>query len=82
MTSDAVNSNAEAPFVTAFDIVGNDPSGQAYKTVKEEVFDMDLRIKKAMDAGLTADEMKLAQQVRAATLTALSVVEKLGEKSA
>ncbi len=74
-------SEARSTFVSAFDMVGNDPSGQVYKTVKDELFAMDLRIKKAMDAGLTADEMKKAQEVRAATLTALTVVEKIAEKN-
>ncbi len=74
-----MTNGAEADFVSAFDIVGNDPSGQVFKTVKDELFTMDLRIKKAMDAGLTVDEMKKAQQVRAATMTALSVVETIAE---
>lgn len=76
-----MTSDVSADFVSAFDIVGKDSSGQVFKTVKDELFTMDLRIKNAMDAGLTVDEMKLAQQVRAATLVALSVVEKIAEKN-
>lgn len=67
-------------FVSAYAIVENDFSGQIAKAVKEEVFDIDLRIKKAMDGGLSPEEMAVAQQVRAATMTALDVVEKLSTK--
>lgn len=64
-------------FTSAFDLVENDPSGWKAKSIKEDVMVMDMNVKRAMDAGLTPDDMVTAQAVRGATQAAASVLEKL-----
>lgn len=63
-------------FVSAFDLV-YDPSGSKAKAVGEELLTMDMSVKRAMDAGMTPDEMKVAQAARAAVQAAQRVVEAL-----
>ena len=51
---------------SAFDALAEDPSGYRLKEIREELFAMKAEVKRAMDAGMTADEMAVARQVLAA----------------
>lgn len=42
---------------SAFDALAEDPSGYRLKEIREELFAMKAEVKRAMDAGMTADEM-------------------------
>lgn len=66
---------------TTFDLLDADPTGYTAKQIKEELFIMDMNIKRAMDAGLSPDDMAVAQQVRAATQAATAIVERLSQPS-
>ncbi|HIU18195.1 MAG TPA: hypothetical protein IAB01_07075 [Candidatus Avidesulfovibrio excrementigallinarum] len=48
---------------SAFDMLSDDPSGMGLKQIREELFVMRSEVKRAMDAGMTADEMAVARQV-------------------
>ena len=45
---------------SAFDMLAEDPSGQGLKRLREELFEMRMDVKRAMDAGMTSDEMAVA----------------------
>lgn len=51
---------------SAFDALAEDPSGYQLKRLREELFDMKATVKRAMDAGMTSDEMAAARRVFAA----------------
>ena len=51
---------------SAFDMLAEDPSGHGLKALREELFDMRSQVKRAMDAGMTTEEMQVARQVMAA----------------
>lgn len=51
---------------SAFDALAEDPSGYQLKRLREELFEMKATVKRAMDAGMTADEMAVARRVSAA----------------
>lgn len=48
---------------SAFDMLSDDPSGMGLKQIREELFAMRGEVKRAMDAGMTSDEMAVARQV-------------------
>ncbi len=48
---------------SAFDMLSDDPSGMGLKQIREELFAMRSGVKRAMDAGMTPDEMAVARQV-------------------
>lgn len=64
---------------SAFDMLAEDPSGQGLKQLREEFFGMRMDLKRAMDAGMTADEMALARQAADAVDRAESVAERVYE---
>ena len=51
---------------SAFDALAEDPSGYRLKEIREELFAMKAEVKRAMDAGMTAEEMAVARLVLAA----------------
>lgn len=62
---------------SAFDMLAEDPSGQGLKRLREELFEMRMDVKRAMDAGMTSDEMAAARQVMAAVDSAEKVAERV-----
>lgn len=63
-------------FVSAFELA-DDHSGSRAKVVREELFGMDTAVRRAMDAGMTPEEMKVAQAARAAVQAAQRVLDAL-----
>ncbi|WP_418765013.1 hypothetical protein [Mailhella sp.] len=63
-------------FISVFDIMENAPYG-AQTAVRDEVVSMDAELRRAMDQGLTPDDMKKAQAARAAAQAASAILEKL-----
>lgn len=61
-------------FVSVMDMNSN---GLEFRAVRDEVLTMNLDVKRRMDAGLTPDEMAVAQKVFAATEAAGKILEKL-----
>ena len=61
---------------SAFDMLAEDPSGRGLKQLREELFEMQTDVKRAMDAGMTSDEMAVARQV----MTAVDAAEKVAER--
>lgn len=59
---------------SVFDTLMEDPSGHGLKQIREELFEMRQGVKRAMDAGMTADEMAVARQAQAAVECADNVV--------
>lgn len=51
---------------SAFDMLAEDASGYRLKEIREELFEMKSEVKRAMDAGMTAEEMAAARQALAA----------------
>ena len=66
---------------SAFDMLAEDPSGRGLKQLREELFEMRTDVKRAMDAGMTSDEMAVARQVmtRSATFS-VDAAEKVAER--
>lgn len=64
------------PFVSVAELTENPPYG-ARKSIKEELFTMQQAIKQHMDTGLSADDMRVAQSVRAAVHAADDILDKL-----
>ena len=62
---------------SAFDMLAEDPLGQGLKRLREELFEMRMDVKRAMDAGMTSDEMAVARQVMAAVDSAEKVAERV-----
>lgn len=62
---------------SAFDMLAEDPSGQGLKRLREELFEMRMDVKRAMDADMTSDEMAVARQVMAAVDSAEKVAERV-----
>lgn len=62
---------------SAFDMLAEAPSGQGLKRLREELFEMRMDVKRAMDAGMTSDEMAVARQVMAAVDSAEKVAERV-----
>lgn len=62
---------------SAFDMLAEDPSGQGLKRLREELFEMRMDVKRAMDAGMMSDEMTVARQVMAAVDSAEKVAERV-----
>ena len=62
---------------SAFDALADDPSGYKLKAIREELFEMKMTVKRAMDAGMTADEMAAALKVMAAVDSADEVAERV-----
>lgn len=67
-------------FVSAFELA-DDHSGSRARVVREELLGMDTSVRRAMDAGMTPDEMKVAQAARAAVQAAQQVVEALSRSA-
>ena len=61
-------------FVSVMDM---NSSSMEFRAVRDEVLTMNMDIKRQMDAGLTPDEMAVAQKVFAATEAAGKILEKL-----
>ena len=61
---------------SAFDMLAEDPSGRSLKQLREELFELRTDVKRAMDAGMTSDEMAVARQV----MTAVDAAEKVAER--
>ena len=49
----------------------------AQRAIRDDVADMDACLRRAMDKGLTTDEMKTAQAARAAVQSASVILDKL-----
>ena len=47
---------------SAFDALAEDHSGHRLKEIREDLFEMMPAVKRAMDAGMTAEEMATARQ--------------------
>lgn len=62
---------------SAFDLLAEDPSGYGLKQLREELFGMRLDVKRAMDAGMTAEEMTVARQALAAVDCAEDVASRV-----
>lgn len=62
---------------SAFDVLAEDPSGRGLKQLREELFEMRMDVKRAMDAGMTPDEMAVARQVMTAVDCAENVAERV-----
>ena len=62
---------------TLTSVVDMSSSGMEFRAVRDEVLTMHLDVKRRMDAGLTPDEMAVAQKVFAATEAAGKILEKL-----
>lgn len=63
-------------FISAADAAANS-SYNDQKTIRDEVVDIRVRIQRAMDAGLTPDEMKSAQAEKAAADAAEQILAKI-----
>ena len=63
-------------FTSVLDMLEDAPYG-AQKAVKDEVVDMEFGIRRAMDRGLTPDEMQKAQAAREAAQAAAVILDKL-----
>ena len=63
-------------FIPVLDILENAPYG-AQRAVRDEVVDIESGVRRAMDRGLTPDEMKAAQAVREASQAASAILDKL-----
>ena len=61
-------------FTSVMDMNSSDSD---FRAVRDEVLTMHLDVKRRMDAGLTPDEMAVAQKVFAATEAAGQILEKL-----
>ena len=48
---------------SAFDMLAEDPAGTGLRQIREELFVMRNEVKRAMDAGMTREEMAVARQV-------------------
>lgn len=67
-------------FVSAFDLLGNDPSGYGHKQLKEEVFQMQYTVKRAMDSGLSSEDMEVAKAALIAVNAADDAVTKFYDR--
>ncbi|WP_294486041.1 hypothetical protein [uncultured Mailhella sp.] len=63
-------------FVSVLDIMENAPYG-AQTAVRDEVAAMDADLRRAMDKGLTPEDMKTAQAARSAVHAAADILDKL-----
>ena len=63
-------------FVSVLDIMENAPYG-AQTAVRDEVVTMDAELRRAMDQGLTPDDMKKARSAREAVQAASDILDKL-----
>jgi hypothetical protein len=63
-------------FVSVFDLIESDNEA-AKKAVRDEVADIQYSIRRAMDEGLSPDEMKAAQALRDAANAASEVLAEL-----
>ena len=63
-------------FVSVPDIMENTPYG-AQTAVRDEVAAMDADLRRAMDKGLTPEDMKTAQAARSAVHAAADILDKL-----
>lgn len=64
-------------FVSVFDLVESDSSGATLKSIRDKFLTMDKEILRAMDQGLTPDEMSMARTKRAMLQAAESILAKL-----
>lgn len=64
-------------FVSCYDLLANDHSGRGLKQIQEEFFSMRSDIKKAMDAGLSSDDMSIARRAQDAVDAASQATDKL-----
>lgn len=63
-------------FVSILDIIEKGDTFQL-RAIKDEMAELDLAIRRKMDAGLTPDEMALAKAEREAVLAAASILNKI-----
>jgi hypothetical protein len=63
-------------FVSAMDAM-NSASYNDQKLIREEVAEIDFRLRRAMDEGLSIDEMKLAQAAKQAVDAANEILTKV-----
>ena len=63
-------------FVSVLDIMENAPYG-AQTAVQDEIAVMDADLRRAMDRGLTPDDMKKTQAARSAAQAAAVILDKL-----
>ena len=63
-------------FVSVLDIMENTPYG-AQTAVRDEVAAMDADLRRAMDKGLTPEDMKTAQAARSAVHAAADILDKI-----
>lgn len=63
-------------FVSVAELTENPPYG-AQKAVREEIFTMQQAIRSHMDAGLSQDDMRVAQSVRDAVHAADNILDKI-----
>lgn len=63
-------------FVSVMDAM-NSTSYNDQKLIREEVAEIDFRLRRAMDAGLSVDEMKMARAAKQAVDAANEILEKV-----
>lgn len=63
-------------FIPVLDILENAPYG-AQRAVRDEIVDIEVGLRRAMDRGLAPDEMKTAQAAREAAQAASAILDKL-----
>ena len=63
-------------FISAADAAAS-ASYADQKAIRDEVADLDYRLRRTMDAGLTTDEMKVARSVKEAVDAAQEILSKI-----
>lgn len=62
--------------VSVLDLLDN-ASYDSQRAVRDEIAAMDNEIRRSMDAGLSPDDMKIAQSARSAAQAAAAILERL-----
>ncbi|MBQ7607723.1 MAG: hypothetical protein IJU76_07095 [Desulfovibrionaceae bacterium] len=65
---------------SAFDLLDGDVNGYGLKTLREALFTLKADVKRAMDAGLDAEQFDQAKRVFASVTAAETAVENLYKK--
>ncbi|NCD25487.1 MAG: hypothetical protein EOL86_07845 [Deltaproteobacteria bacterium] len=65
------------PFVSVLEMLENDPSGSGLQPIRNDLLNMDMDIRRAMDRGLSPDDMTVARTTRDIIQAAGSILDKL-----
>ncbi len=63
--------------ISVLDILENDPTGRGWQGIRDELFEMDMTVKRHMDTGLGPDEWAVAEAVREAVRAAGRTVDNM-----